>query len=62
VFLSTEGNLTVLVLSRKQFEVIVIGNNIKVHLLDVRNGRVRIGIEAPKEIPVARAELVKEGK
>ena len=48
-----------LVLSRKRSESIHIGDNIVVTVLDSRGGTVRIGIAAPKEIPVHRAELLK---
>lgn len=46
-----------LVLTRKLNEEIVIGNDIKITLLRVRGNTVRIGIEAPREVRVARAEL-----
>lgn len=45
-----------LVLSRKKGESIFIGD-VKVTIVDVRGDRVRVGIEAPKETPIARAEL-----
>lgn len=47
-----------LVLSRKLNESIVINNNIVVIILDITDNRVKIGIEAPKEVPVFRQELV----
>jgi len=46
-----------LVLSRKVNEEIVIDNNIRVKLLEVGPGRVRLGVSAPREIPIQRAEL-----
>ena len=46
-----------LVLSRKVNERIVIGGNIVVTVVEVRNDIVRLGIEAPKEIPVHRQEV-----
>ena len=46
-----------LVLTRKKNEVIVIGNNIKITVVDIRGDKVRIGIEAPVEIPVYRQEV-----
>ena len=49
-----------LVLSRQRDESIVIGDNIVVTIVDVRGDRVRIGIDAPKEIPVHRAECKDE--
>ena len=46
-----------LVLSRKKDESIMIGNNIEVTIVDVRGDKVRLGITAPKEIPVHRREV-----
>lgn len=46
-----------LVLSRKIQETIVIGENITVTIVDVRGDRVRIGVEAPREVIVDRGEV-----
>lgn len=46
-----------LVLSRKSGDAVVIDGDITVKVIDVRGGVVRLGIEAPKEIPVYRDEL-----
>jgi|SwirhisoilCB2_FD_contig_31_19227600_length_353_multi_3_in_0_out_0_1 carbon storage regulator len=46
-----------LVLSRTSGEEIIIGRDIVVSVLSVRNGRVRIGISAPPEVPIVRQEL-----
>jgi carbon storage regulator len=46
-----------LVLSRKSNESIVINNNIKVTVVEIRGDKVRLGIEAPKNIPVHREEI-----
>jgi carbon storage regulator len=46
-----------LVLSRKEGEAIVIGKDIEVKVLSVGGGRVRIGVEAPKHVPICRDEL-----
>jgi carbon storage regulator len=46
-----------LVLSRKQTESIVINDNIVVTVLGVRGNMVRLGVEAPREMPVLRSEL-----
>ena len=46
-----------LVLSRKANQEIVIGENIKVTILQVKGNTVRIGIEAPREVRVLRGEL-----
>jgi len=47
-----------LVLSRKRDERIVIGDNIVITIVDVRGDKVRIGIEAPAEVPVHRQEIL----
>lgn len=46
-----------LVLGRKVGESIVIGGEIRVTLLSVEGERARIGIEAPRSVPVVRQEL-----
>ncbi len=46
-----------LVLSRKPKEVIVIGQDIKVTIISVNRDQVRIGIDAPPDIPVHRYEV-----
>ena len=48
-----------LVLSRKLNESIVINENVVVTVLGVQGGRVRLGIEAPGEIPVHRQEVTR---
>jgi carbon storage regulator len=45
-----------LVLSRKKSESIVIDDAIQVHVIEVKDNVVCLGIEAPKEIPVHRSE------
>jgi carbon storage regulator len=47
-----------LVLSRKVGEQVVINNNITVKILEIRGGVIRIGIEAPRDVPVHRTELL----
>ncbi len=47
-----------LVLTRKVGERIVLGQSIVVRVLQTRNGRVRLGIEAPPEVSVRRPEAV----
>jgi carbon storage regulator len=47
-----------LVLSRKLGEKIVIGDNIVVTVVKIDRNQIRIGIEAPSEIPVYREEIV----
>lgn len=46
-----------LVLSRKKDERIVIGGNIVITVIDVRGDKVRLGIEAPSDVPVHRQEI-----
>ncbi len=46
-----------LVLSRQRDESIVIGDNIVVTIVDIRGDKVRLGINAPTEIPVHRQEI-----
>lgn len=51
-----------MVLSRQQDESIIIGNNIKITVVDIRSNRVcndtiRLGVTAPKHIPVHREEV-----
>lgn len=49
-----------LVLTRKIDESIIIGDNVKITVVDVRNDQVKIGISAPREIPVHREEVYLE--
>ena len=46
-----------LVLSRLRDESIIIGDNVVVTIIDVRCDKVKLGIDAPKEIPVHRQEV-----
>lgn len=46
-----------LVLTRKTGEAIHIGSGIEVTVLSVAKGRVRLGLTAPREVPVHRAEV-----
>jgi carbon storage regulator len=46
-----------LVLSRKTNEAICIGPNMYVTVLAIQGGRVRLGVEAPRDVPILRAEL-----
>ena len=46
-----------LVLSRKQSERVVIGRDIVITVLETRDGRVRLGFEAPQGTPIHREEV-----
>lgn len=46
-----------LVLSRQRDESIIIGDNIVITIVDIRGDKVRLGINAPTEIPVHREEV-----
>ena len=46
-----------LVLSRKAEESMFIGDDIKITVLDIRGGQVRIGITAPQDIKIHREEV-----
>lgn len=46
-----------LALSRKKNEAIVIDNNIEVTILEIKGEQVKIGISAPKKVPVYRKEV-----
>lgn len=49
-----------LVLGRRLGESILIGDDIKILVVDLNNGRVKLGIEAPENVSILRTEL-KEG-
>ena len=46
-----------LVLARQRDETIVIGDGIEVTVVDIRGDKVRLGITAPREIPIHRKEV-----
>ncbi len=49
-----------LTLSRKKGESLVINNNVEVTVLDIRGDQIKIGISAPKEVPIYRKEIYLE--
>lgn len=51
-----------LVLSRKRDEVIKIGDDIEITVVDIRGDKVRLGITAPKEVMVHRKEVYEDIK
>lgn len=51
-----------LVLSRKKGEALCLGDDVTVTVVDVRGGRISLGIEAPKDLQVSRKEVYEEMK
>ena len=47
-----------LVFARKPGQSIVLGDDIVVTIVELRNGRVQLGVQAPKYVPVFRQEIV----
>lgn len=46
-----------LALTRKKGESLVINNNVEITVLDIRGDQVKIGISAPKDVPIYRKEV-----
>ena len=46
-----------LILTRRSGETLMIGDDVKITILGIRGGQVRIGIDAPRERPVHREEI-----
>jgi len=53
-----QGRCSMLVLSRKQNEQIIIGDNIRITVVAIRGNQVRLGFEAPRDVSIQRQELV----
>jgi carbon storage regulator len=51
-----------LVLSRKLGEKIHIGEQICITVVDIDRGKIRLGIEAPRDVPIFRQELITQNK
>ena len=49
--------IKLLVLSRRRDQTLVIGDNVEVTVLEIKGGQVRLGINAPKAVPVHRGEI-----
>lgn len=46
-----------LALTRKRGESIVINNNVEITILEVKGDQIKVGIDAPKEVPIYRKEV-----
>lgn len=46
-----------LILNRKVGESIILGDNIEVKILDIQDGKIKLGIEAPRDISILRKEV-----
>ena len=53
----TERNLNMLVLMRRQGEEICIGDSVRITVVSILGNKVRLGIEAPENVPVHRREV-----
>lgn len=51
-----------LVLSRKVNEEVIIGDNIKITIVRIAGNRIRLGISAPDDVTIRRAEIAFEGE
>ena len=56
-FQSIQRGFIMLVLTRKTGEEIIIGDGIRVQVIDTKGGRVRLGITAPRSVSVHRSEV-----
>ena len=46
-----------LALSRKKNEAIIVNNNVEITILEIKGDQVKLGISAPREVPVYRTEV-----
>lgn len=56
-YITKNRGCILLVLSRKKNESIVIADDITIVVVEIRGDKVRLGVEAPKEVPVHRREV-----
>ena len=49
-----------LILTRSKDQVITIGDNIRITIVEVRGDKVRVGIDAPRDVQVMRAEVLEK--
>ena len=54
---SREGVDLMLALSRKKDEAIVINNNVEIKIIEIKGDQVKLGISAPKSVPIYRKEV-----
>jgi carbon storage regulator len=54
---NSEGSKVMLVLTRRRRQSILIGDNIRITIVDAGRGNVRVGVEAPRELNVDREEV-----
>jgi carbon storage regulator len=59
---SRRRGFLMLVLSRKLGEKIYIGDHICITVVDIDRGKIRLGIEAPRDVPIYRQELLPLGQ
>lgn len=52
-----DGAIKMLVLSRKKSESVVVDGSIRITVIEIRGDKVRLGIEAPRDVPVHRSEV-----
>ena len=52
-----QGGLGMLILTRRSGEAVIIGDNVRIAVLDIRGNQVRLGVEAPREVTVHREEV-----
>ena len=51
-----------LVLKRKAGESIIVNENIEIKIIEIEEGRIKIGIEAPKDVSILRKEVLDEAR
>lgn len=52
-----QGGIAILVLSRREGQRILIGDDIVLEVVEIRGDKIRLGISAPKDVPVHREEV-----
>lgn len=56
------GKITMLILTRRIGETVVIGENVTVTILGIKGNQIRVGIDAPKSVSVHRLEIVERNR